>query len=141
MNSAGDRPLGRSVVGGGLAGLAAAVALGSAGCRVELFEARRSLGGRATSFRDPATGELVDHCQHVSMGCCTNLADFCRRTGIAEFFRRDRVLNFIGPDGRLYPLRASRLLPAPLALGAELLAVAISFASRSTRASPARCGS
>jgi squalene-associated FAD-dependent desaturase len=115
MNSAGDRPS-VVVVGGGLAGLAAAVALGGAGCRVELFEARRSLGGRATSFRDPATEEWVDHCQHVSMGCCTNLADFCRRTGISEFFRRDRVVNFIGPDCRLYRLRASRLLPAPFHL-------------------------
>ena len=81
-----------AVIGGGLAGLATAVALGSSGVRVELFEARRSLGGRAASFRDPATGQWVDHCQHVSMGCCTNLADFCRRTGIARFFRRDRLL-------------------------------------------------
>jgi squalene-associated FAD-dependent desaturase len=105
-----------AVVGGGLAGLAAAVALTSAGCRVELFEARRALGGRAASFRDPTTGEVVDQCQHVSMGCCTNLADFCRRTGIAELFGRDPVVNFIGPDSRHYRLRASRWLPAPLHL-------------------------
>jgi squalene-associated FAD-dependent desaturase len=110
-----------AVVGGGLAGLAAAVALGSAGCRVEMFEARRSLGGRAASFRDPASGELVDHCQHVSMGCCTNLADFCRRTGIASFFHRDGVLNFIGPDGRLCRFRATPLLPAPLHLAAGFM--------------------
>jgi squalene-associated FAD-dependent desaturase len=105
-----------AVIGGGLAGLAAAVALASSGARVKLFESRRSLGGRAASFRDPATGEMVDHCQHVSMGCCTNLADFCRRTGIAELFRRDRVLHFIGPEGRHYPLQATRWLPAPLHL-------------------------
>lgn len=104
------------VVGGGLAGLAAAVGLASSGCRVELFEARSSLGGRATSFRDPATGELVDHCQHVGMGCCTNLADFCRRTGTAGLFRRDRVVNFVGPDDRVYRLCATRWLPAPLHL-------------------------
>lgn len=110
-----------AVVGGGLAGLAAAVALGSAGCRVELFEARRSLGGRAGSFRDPATGELVDHCQHVSMDCCTNLADFCRRTGIAPLFRRDDVLNFIGPDGRICRFCATSQLPAPLHLAPAFL--------------------
>jgi squalene-associated FAD-dependent desaturase len=104
------------VVGGGLAGLAAAVALREAGCGVELFESRSVLGGRATSFQDPLTGELVDHCQHVGMGCCTNLADFCRRAGIATLFRRDRRLNFIGTDGRLYPFRAAPLLPAPLHL-------------------------
>ena len=105
-----------AIVGGGLAGLAAAVALGTSGCRVELFEARRSLGGRAASFRDPSTDELIDHCQHVSMGCCTNLADFCRRTGIAEYFRRDHVLHFIGPDATRYDLEATRWLPAPLHL-------------------------
>ena len=106
-----------AIVGGGLAGLAAAVALGSSGCRVQLLEARRSLGGRAASFRDPATDELVDHCQHVGMGCCTNLADFCRRTGIDEFFRRDRTLHFVGPDGRRHRFQAVRWLPAPLHLG------------------------
>jgi squalene-associated FAD-dependent desaturase len=104
-----------AIVGGGLAGLAAAVALADSDCRVEVFEARRSLGGRAGSFRDPASGELVDHCQHVSMGCCTNLADFCRRVGIAQHFRRDRRLHFVGPDARLYRFEAGRL-PAPLHL-------------------------
>ena len=71
-----------AIIGGGLAGLAAAAVLGERGFGVELFEARRTLGGRAGSFRDPYSGELVDHCQHVSMGCCTNLAAFCRRNGV-----------------------------------------------------------
>ena len=110
-----------AVVGGGLAGLAAAAALAERGVRVELFEARRQLAGRAGSFRDPATGELVDHCQHVSMGCCTNLADFCRRTGIADCFRRDSRLHFFAPDGRRYDLAANRWLPAPLHLAPSFL--------------------
>ena len=75
-----------AVVGGGLAGLAAAVAAAEVGLDVELFEARQRLGGRAGSFRDPESGQLVDQCQHVSMGCCTNLTDFCRRVGIADCF-------------------------------------------------------
>ena len=87
-----------AVVGGGLAGLAAAVAIAELGVHVELYEARRKLGGRAASFRDAASGELVDHCQHVGMACCTNLVDFCRRTGIADLFRRDRTLHFFELD-------------------------------------------
>lgn len=110
-----------AVVGGGLAGLAAAVALAERGCRVELFEARRRLGGRAASFYDAASGEWIDHCQHVGMGCCTNLLDFCHRTGLADFLRRDRVLYFFAPDGRMFPLSASRWLPAPLHLAPALL--------------------
>ncbi len=109
-----------AVIGGGLAGMAAAVGLRSAGCRVTLLEARRYLGGRASSFRDAKSGEWVDLCQHVSMGCCTNLADFCRRTGIAPFFRRERTLHFFGPDGRRFDLRASPFLPAPLHLAPSL---------------------
>jgi squalene-associated FAD-dependent desaturase len=105
-----------AVVGGGLAGLAAATALSSAGFEVDLFEARRQLGGRAASFRDPATGEVVDQCQHVAMGCCTNFADFCRRTQIDGLFTHYRVLNFVGPDGRTYRFGAARWLPAPLHL-------------------------
>lgn len=110
-----------AVVGGGLAGLAAATALAERGVRVDLYESRRKLGGRAASFRDPATGELVDHCQHVGMACCTNLVDFCRRTGIADLFRRDRTLHFFGPDGRRYDVGAAPLLPAPLHLLPSLL--------------------
>jgi squalene-associated FAD-dependent desaturase len=109
-----------AIIGGGLAGLAAAVAARQAGLEVELFEARRRLGGRAGSFRDPASGELMDHCQHVAMGCCTNLADFLRRTGIDACFRRHRRLVFIGPDGRPHALAAA-WLPAPLHLLPGLL--------------------
>src|SRR5437870_4771607 len=68
-----------SVVGGGLAGMASAVALESAGINVTLLEARRILGGRAGSFEDPQTGELLDNCQHALLGCCTNLIDFYKR--------------------------------------------------------------
>jgi uncharacterized protein with NAD-binding domain and iron-sulfur cluster len=110
-----------ALVGGGLAGLAAAVALAGRGFRIDLFEARNRLGGRATSFTDPISGERVDHCQHVSMGCCTNLADFCRRTGIADQFTRQRVLHFFSPEGHRYNLAASPWLPAPLHLLPGLL--------------------
>lgn len=111
MTSSADERQHVAIVGGGLAGLAAAVALAD-DCRVELFESRRALGGRAGSFRDPTTGETIDHCQHVSMLCCTNLADFSRRIGIDGLFRRVDTLHFIGPDGRQCDLAAG-MLPAP----------------------------
>ena len=78
------------VIGGGLAGLAAAVRLAERGYRVTIVEARNRLGGRAGSFTDPATGQMVDACQHVSMGCCTNLAHFCARSGLPTCSRRNR---------------------------------------------------
>ena len=110
-----------AVVGGGLAGPAAVVGLCGLGLRVELFEARRRLGGRAGSFRDPASGEWLDHCQHVALGCCTNLADFCRRTALADCFRRQPAVHFIAPNGTRYDLAAFPLLPAPLDLAPGLL--------------------
>lgn len=109
-----------AIVGGGIAGLAAATRLAEQGLHVEVFEARRALGGRAASYRDPASGELIDHCQHVAMACCTNFHDFCERTGIADAFVRYDTLHFFDTSGRCYPLRASRWLPTPLHLGPAL---------------------
>ena len=109
-----------AIVGGGLAGLAAASILVGRGLRITLFEARPRLGGRASSFQDPATGELVDNCQHVSMACCTNLDDFCRRVGASHLFRREPAVIFLGLDGRLSRLEAGRL-PPPFHLAASFL--------------------
>ena len=110
-----------AVVGGGLAGLAAASALAEQGVKVELFETRRQLGGRAGSFVDSVTGEQVDNCQHVSMGCCTNLAQFAHRVGIYHHFRRFPTLHFFGPDGSRSDFRGTRGLPAPLHLADALM--------------------
>jgi squalene-associated FAD-dependent desaturase len=103
------------IVGGGLAGLAAAEALSAQGLAVTLLEARPRLGGRASSFEDKASGTLIDNCQHVSLGCCTNFRDFCERTGLAPYFRVETELNFIGTDGVLNRLKADAL-PAPFHL-------------------------
>jgi squalene-associated FAD-dependent desaturase len=104
------------IVGGGLAGLAAAAALVDSGLRVTVLEARRRAGGRAASFEDPVAGGLVDACQHVAMGCCTNFLDLCRQAGLTDALRHDRTLWFIGPDGERAACTPSRLLPAPLHL-------------------------
>ncbi|HXM45858.1 MAG TPA: hydroxysqualene dehydroxylase HpnE [Bryobacteraceae bacterium] len=104
------------VIGGGLAGLSAAAALGSAGFRIEVFEARPFLGGRATSFplapSDEAS-ELIDNCQHVLLRCCVNLLDFYGRLGVRESIRFYREFYFIEPGGRVSTLRRG-VLPAPL---------------------------
>lgn len=119
-----------AIVGGGLAGLAAAATLVGRGLRITLLESRPRLGGRASSFPDPLTGELVDNCQHVSMACCTNLADFCARVGTRDLFRRVRSIVFLSPEGRRSVLRAGRL-PAPLHLAGSFLgANYLSFGER-----------
>jgi squalene-associated FAD-dependent desaturase len=109
------------VVGGGLAGMAAAVALESAGVAVTLLEARRTLGGRAGSFEEPQTGEELDNCQHVLLGCCTNLLDFYRRLGVSQLIRWDRTVRFIDGAGKVHLLHGSPRLPAPLHLAASML--------------------
>ena len=100
------------VIGGGLAGLSSAVALAEAGFRVRLLEKRPHLGGRAASYVLPG-GEHVDNCQHVTLGCCTNLEDFYRRVGAADQIRFFDRLLFAAPDGRRGAI-ASVALPPPL---------------------------
>jgi squalene-associated FAD-dependent desaturase len=109
-----------AIIGGGLAGLATAAALVDRGLRITLFESRPRLGGRASSFSDPITGELVDNCQHVSMTCCTNLADFRHRVGADDLFRVDPTVVFLSPEGRISRLAAGPL-PAPLHLVGSFL--------------------
>jgi squalene-associated FAD-dependent desaturase len=101
------------VVGGGLAGLAAAAALAQRGIGVTVLESRPRLGGRASSFVDKASGTQIDNCQHVSLGCCTNFQHFCRTVGLADLFRTESELSFIGLDNRVNRLSAG-WLPAPL---------------------------
>ena len=105
-----------AIVGGGLAGLAAAVAAVEQGFHVELFEQALALGGRAGSYHDVQADQLVDLSPHVAMGCCTNLLDLCRRTETAGDFDRYATLHFFGPDSKRYDFTASRWLPAPLHL-------------------------
>ncbi len=96
-----------------MAGLAAGCALAEAGFRVSLFERRPYLGGRASSYQHPGTGEIVDNCQHVLLGCCTNLLDFYRRAGVQDKIRWYEKLTFLEPGGRASVIAPS-CLPAPL---------------------------
>src|SRR5580658_6456248 len=108
------------VIGGGLAGLATAAALGQSGFQVDLFEARGFLGGRATSYPVPGDNsevgvnpEIIDNCQHVLLRCCVNLMDFYRRLGVVDRVQFHKRFYFIEPGGRTSILEAGAL-PAPL---------------------------
>ncbi len=110
------------VVGGGFAGLSAATALAEHGVRVLVLEARPSLGGRATAFTDPGTGERVDNGQHVLLGCYHETFRFLRRIGTeADIFLQPNLqMDVVDSAGRSSRL-ACPALPAPLHLLAGLM--------------------
>ena len=100
------------VVGGGVAGIAAAWRLAKAGHQVTLVESRHALGGRARSFPDPVEkGRLVDSCQHVVMGCCSSLLALLRQMGLSGLLRPQPVIHFLSHGGRRSRFEASRLPP------------------------------
>lgn len=72
------------VIGGGCAGFSAATALVEHGAKVLVLEARPGLGGRASAFTDPETGERVDNGQHILMGCYEDTLAFLDRIGAAD---------------------------------------------------------
>jgi squalene-associated FAD-dependent desaturase len=102
-----------TVIGGGVAGLAAACALSDSGHKVRLLERRPYVGGRASSYEHPATGEVIDNCQHILLGCCTNLIDLYRRLNVQDEIFWSGTITFIEPGGRRSILTSSSL-PAPL---------------------------
>ncbi|MFE7933757.1 hydroxysqualene dehydroxylase HpnE [Streptomyces sp. NPDC057456] len=123
--SAAFGPSGRTavVVGGGLAGVTAALALADAGVRVTLLEGRPRLGGLAFSFQ---RGELtVDNGQHVYLRCCTAYRWFLERIeGSALAPLQDRldvpVVDVARPEGRRLGRLRRDALPVPLHLGRSL---------------------
>ena len=108
-----SQPRTLAVIGGGLAGLAAGCALADEGWKVTLFERRPYVGGRASSYEHPGTGEIIDNCQHLLFGCCTNLIDLYRRIGALDKLHWFDDITMIEPGGRRSVLSPSSL-PAPL---------------------------
>jgi squalene-associated FAD-dependent desaturase len=101
------------IVGAGLAGMAAAVALSAAGVSVILAERKPYIGGRAYSYPHPALDEVIDS-QHVMLGCCTNLIDLCERSGSAQHIRWYDDIVFLEAGVHGHAARRSRIGPAGL---------------------------
>jgi hydroxysqualene dehydroxylase len=108
-----ERVNGVLVIGGGIAGIAAAVGLSEQGVPVTLLETRKKLGGRATSFTDVRSGEVLDNCQHVVLGCCTNYLDLLGRLDVADKIRWHDEQYWVEEGGRVSVLRPGPC-PTPL---------------------------
>ena len=113
--------------------MSAACALAEAGVRVQLIERRSYLGGRASSYRHPGVDEVIDNCQHVLFGCCTNLIAFYRRIGVAEKIHWTHTMTMIEPGGQRTNLGPSWWLPAPLH-GLPSLMLANAFTAQDKKA-------
>ena len=106
-----------AVLGGGVAGITAALELGFQGFTPHLYEARTYLGGRAHSLTDAATGLTIDNGQHVVMGCYTSFLKLVERLGIGDKLERQPRMKvpYVSPGGRWSELAAQNL-PAPFNL-------------------------
>jgi predicted NAD/FAD-binding protein len=119
-----------AIIGGGVAGMSAACALAEAGLRVHLVERRGYLGGRASSYLHPGVNEVIDNCQHVLFGCCTNLIAFYQRVGVLDQIHWTSDMTMIEPGGTRSTLGPSAL-PAPLhGLPRLMTAHAFTFADK-----------
>jgi len=105
------------IVGGGFAGLSAAVKLAQAGHSPLLLERRPILGGRAYSFTHGETGDTVDNGQHVLMRCCHAVLTFLETIGSDAIHFNDRFsIPFVDDRGRWHRLEAPAWLPPSLGL-------------------------
>jgi len=130
--SAASRGADAVVIGGGFAGLAAATRLAEQGTHVVVLEARPALGGRATAFTDPATGERVDNGQHMLLGCYRDTFQFLDRIGAADHVRiQDRLtVDMIDREGRASRLACPALAPPFNLLGGLLTWKALGWRDR-----------
>jgi len=111
-----------AVVGGGFAGLAAAVRVARSGAAVTLLERRPFLGGRAYSFADPVTGDAIDNGPHALMGAYTEALDFLAEIGATRDLDVQPRLHVTLADPALgVGSVAAPRLPGPLQAPAALL--------------------
>lgn len=101
------------IIGGGVAGISAALPLANSGFQVTLLEKRPLLGGRASSFIEAKTGERLDECQHGTMRCCTNLAQLLETLGVHHQIEYFDTLAFLDSAGKYSEIKGCGL-PAPL---------------------------
>lgn len=110
------------VLGGGLAGIAAAVRLADAGLPVCLIEKKSFLGGRTYSIKDRKSGDTVDNGQHIVMGCYHETFDLLRTLGTYEgiHFQDNLEVTYRNPQGIVDKLQCPAL-PGPFHLLGGLL--------------------
>ncbi|MDR0521848.1 MAG: hydroxysqualene dehydroxylase HpnE [Planctomycetaceae bacterium] len=103
-----------AVIGGGLAGIAAAETAARQGRQPVIFERASVLGGRAASLPEPVRKVWIDNGQHLLLGCCTEMLALNRRLGLDRFFQQTDTLPFYNVQNQCWNLSASRLLPVSL---------------------------
>ena len=117
-------------MGGGFAGLAAAIALQERRHDVLLLERRGVLGGRATSYRDAVSGEDVDNGTHVMIGAYRATLDLVRRAGAGDLLREQDDLRLDYVDDRGISSLDCPPLPAPLHLMAGIAGLRVPWRVR-----------
>lgn len=117
------------VIGGGFAGISAAVRLANEGVRVTLLEARNEAGGRVQSLIDRTTGEQIDNGQHLIMGCYEATLNLLETLGTVHLLRRQEALrvwfgeaNDSNKPKNIFALDASRF-PAELGMAFGMLSL------------------
>ncbi len=111
------------MIGGGLAGLAAATRLMDTGHQVTVLEAAKYGGGRSRSFHDPVLDREIDNGQHLMMGCYHETQSFLRTIGTeddAVYYQRNLAVKMVKPGGVLVDFSCPAL-PAPFHLAAGLV--------------------
>jgi len=113
------------IIGAGISGMACALALAQRGIRPLLLDTRKKLGGRATSFTDVRSGEVLDNCQHVALGCCTNYLAFLQTLGTEKQISWHDDQYWFEPGGRQSTITCAglgRYMPPPGHYSLSLLA-------------------
>ena len=92
-----------------LAGLAAGVRWLIPDSKSQSLKGDRTSEDARHRYEHPGTGEVLDNCQHLLLGCCTNLIEFYKRLGVADKIRWFDEITFMEPGGRLEPLCAKEI--------------------------------
>jgi len=118
------------VIGGGFAGIAAAIALQERRHDVTVLERRGVLGGRATSFPDAISGEDVDNGTHLMIGAYRDTLDLIHRAGAGDLLLVQERLRIDYRDDRGWSTLDCPPLPAPLHLLAGLMGLRLPWRAR-----------